>query len=85
MLYGEILSWTTKLILFTQMQLNNSTNKKKKRINQVDQRIKENRRSKQEKGNPAPHAGRASRTHELEIFSFSDIFLAPFLQPSQAS
>ena len=75
MLYGEILSWTTKLILFTQMQLNN----------QVDQRIKENRRSKQEKGIPAPHAGRVSPTHKLEIFSFSNIFLAPFLHPSQAS
>lgn len=83
MLYGEILSWTTKLILFTQMQLNNSTNLKKK--NQVDQRIKENRRSKQEKGIPAPHAGRVSPTHKLEIFSFSDIFLAPFLHLSQAS
>ena len=82
MLYGEILSWTTKLILFTQMQLNNSTNFKK---NQVDQRIKENRRSKQEKGIPAPHAGRVSPTHKLEIFSFSNIFLAPFLHPSQAS
>lgn len=79
MLYGEILSRTTKLILFIQMQLNNSTNLKK--INQVDQRIRRIGEASRRKGIQLPMQGEpAIHTNLKYSVSLTSSWL-PFCNP----